>query len=701
MPSIICNTPELIQEAVAWLTRCVLLAVDVETIPNRKRKDGKRFPYIMTVVSYSGISDNGHIYDFAFQLSRTKDAFSLEHPLAEQAILAIKVINECPIRKTLHNGTYDCAWFLRYCVPLTNYAYDSMTLWWSRYPDLPKTLDFVCSIVLDDHAYWKMGRKEEDFTSHTFYAMKDTNSTLRATIHLLGWLLNDSAMQRNFYRAHLRCLTGLGMSVKGMQTDEKMFNEMEEELTKAADEALEKLQYIVADSEFNPNSVPAKKDLFYGLLGATPRNAKGRVLKRVTGNAKPSVGSIVLRGFKSEHPILRRIVTRLQEAQEPAKQLSNVIGLQFSDTRFRTGYDGIGTTTTRLSSRKDAFNFGGNAQNIRKKYRRFLRAELAPKSFIIEGDFSAADDVYISYESGEQRKIEVIEAGLDTHSYNAANIYFPNWSYQRVVDGKAEFFDEEKTIKNPDYVLVTHPITGIRQITKKLTHGANYLMAGHTVLNTAGREAIVAAAIQLGHLDAGTWSIDELVAFCDWLDGRYRNYYPRFARAGSGSYYAELSLELRKHGSFETIFGYTQRFLADPMDDSTLRACAATSGQANTAGRINMAMMEFDHGIRQLRFRDGDAPDFDEPALPVNEHSHGMSMRLQTHDSLAFVGDAGHPNIEEGMERFFHVMRRPVVCKGRIVNMGTEIDVGIYWNHKAITVKSPADVMKWIRNTLQ
>jgi hypothetical protein len=696
----ICNTIPLIEEAVAWCIRCELLAVDVETIPHRKPAKGKTWsaPFVMTVVSYTGIDKQGYFRSYAFQLTRSKSATDYEHPLAQRALLAIARINACPVRKTMHYGNYDCAWFVRYAVPPANYAYDSATLWWARYPDLPKTLAFVSSILLDNYRYWKMGRKEEDFTNHTMYAMEDTESTLFCTIRLLEWMLEDVVMRANFWRAHLRNLTGLSMSLKGMAVDQDMFDGMRVELQGKADEALKRLRFLVADATFNPNSAPAKKELFYGLLGAQPRNAKGRILKRLTGNAKISIGAIVLRSLKSEHPLLRRIVEALQEAQEPAKQISNVIGLEFYKSRLHTGYDGIGTTTTRLSSRKDAFNFGSNVQNIRKKFRRFIRAEKKKRSFILEGDFSAADDVFISYESQEPKKIEIIERGLDTHSFNAAEVFFPHWEYNRVVKGKEEYLDAAKTIKNPDYDLVTHPITGIRQITKKGTHAANYLMAGHTFFNTAGREAIVGAAKHLGHTDAGLWTTNQLIEFCDWLDGRYRNYYPRFARAGSHSFYAELSIGLRTHRSYETIFGYTQRFLADPMADSTLRACAATAGQANTAGRVNMAMMELDQGIRQIQFRDGDAPDADEPALPVSESEHGSSLRLQTHDSLDLVVDADHANYREGVQRFFHVLRRPVVCKGRLIKLGLEVDVAIHLNHKAVVVHNPEDVFRWVES---
>lgn len=693
VPKIICSTVELMQEAVDFLCNCDLISPDVETIPHKTRAK-KPQPEVMTVVGYAGIRGN-EIRAYGFQLTKQKSSLIGEHPLAEHALEAIRLINASEVRKTLQNGIYDSAWFIRYIVGLNAWAYDSMVMWWARYPDMPKTLDFIASILLDDYAYWKMGRKEEDFTNHTIYCMNDCVITLKITLVMLRWMRDDHNMRFNFHRAHLRNLTCLSMSLKGSAIDYEMFAGMESELRKKADKALADLRYLIADDKFNPNSAPQKLDLFYGLLGAKPRNAKGRELKRLGGNAKPSVGAIVLKSLKSEHPVIRRVVVALQAAQEPAKQISNVIGMEFMGHRFRTGYDGAGTTTERLSSRKDAYGYGGNGQNIRKKFRRFAVAD--KHRFRFELDFSAADDVFVSYESEEPKKIEIIERGLDTHAFNVAEVFFTNWTYERVVAGKKEYLDKEKTIANPDYVLVTHPITGVRQIVKKTTHGCNYLMAGHTLLNSAGREAIVAAAKHIGHDDAGLWTIDQLVEFCEWLDGRYRAYYTRFARSGSGSFYADLSLGLRKHRSFTTIFGYRQRFSGNPMDDSTLRACAATVGQANTAGRVNMAMLEFDHGLRTINFRDGEAIDAHEPAFYVNEQDFGCAMLFQTHDSITFDVDTRHPAWLEGVDRIFHVMRRPVLCRGRQINVGIEADVGVHWAHDTETVASSGQIIPWLK----
>lgn len=222
-------------------------------------------------------------------------------------------------------------------------------------------------------------------------------------------------------------------------------------------------------------------------------------------------------------------------------------------------------------------------------------------------------------------------------------------------------------------------------------------MAGMTLLMSAGREAIVAAAKHLGHHDAGLWDTKRLAEFCEHLDTKYRRFYPRFAREGTNSFYHDLQVQLNRSQSFTTIFGYTQRFSSDPSDQSTLRAVAATVGQANTAGRVNMALMELEMGFRQRRFRDGEAPDADEPPFRVSEETHGTSLRLQTHDSVTYNVNYRHPMWQEGVERILHVLKRPVLCKGRVIRVGIEADVAIHWGEKVYEFEDVADIEGWLR----
>lgn len=686
-PRLICWDRAACEQAVRFLSTCFLIANDIETFPFKKKNKSKVFT--LTVNAYTGIDSEGRIRSFAFPFQKTKHPASGAPDNIEHIYRTCLRINSLGIPFTYHNGAYDCAWLVRYGLPPSNYAYDSMTMWWSFYPELPKSLDFVSSILLDDYQYWKSGRKENDFEQYMYYAMQDTESTLRNTLILIEQLTENKAARINFFYAHLRVLSGLSMSLQGLGADMNRMEEFKQILTEKAGEALARLRFLIADPDFNVNSPKQRHELIYKLLGARPRNAKGKFIAKVED---ASTGAMALRALRSDHPIFRIIVNAILAAAEPAKQLSNVVGLAMLDPpegsnvrpRFLTSYAGTGTTTTRYSSSASSYGYGGNAQNIRKDYRNFGVAD--NDCFLLEVDYSAADDCFVAYESEEQKKIEVIESGADVHAYNASSVFFPNWSYDAIVDGK----------KNKDDKIV-HPITGIRQITKKLVHGCHYLMAGSTLLMSAQREAIVAAAKELGHADAGTWTQDRLVKYCEKLEGAFRAFYPRFHRTGNSSWYMDLQRIVASEGGFTTVFNYFQRFLDSPKEDSVLRAIAATAGQANTAGRVNMAMDELVHGVRLKRFRDGPAPDMDDITRSLRRTSNTACIRLQTHDSIAFHINFRDRRWQETVSDIFTVMRRPVICKGREFRVGIEADVSWRWAGKeSRTVDSVTGIEKFL-----
>src|SRR3546814_11924425 len=90
----------------------------------------------------------------------------------------------------MHNGAYDCSYFIRDLCPPRNYLYDSMLMWYSRFSELPKTLDFVSSILIDDYQYWKDDIKGTDNKDQVLgnlerywrYNALDTRKTLFNTI---------------------------------------------------------------------------------------------------------------------------------------------------------------------------------------------------------------------------------------------------------------------------------------------------------------------------------------------------------------------------------------------------------------------------------------------------------------------------------------------------------------------------------------
>lgn len=652
-------------EAEEFLMRSVLIANDIETIPELA---------LMTVNGYTGIHDDGSKATFVFPFYNDKSNTTGTPEHLDTYLKVQRRVNSSNIPFTFQNGAYDLFYHTRYGMPVTCYAYDSMTMFWSIFPELPKRLDFISSILLDDYVFWKGDRKSDDFITYLEYNGKDCDRTLDNTIRLVTLLSKDPRALRNFHDAHLRVILALRMSMQGMRSDEKRLMEHGAALELEADAALERLKYLIADPDFNPNSPKQKSDLLYGLLGARPRTAKGRFTPKIEDG---STGQVAMRAMRNDHPLFKHVVNGIMEAMEPAKQISNVIGIRRAQfvpdgvVRVYTAYNGVGTTTSRFSSSETPIKIGTNLQNLRKLYRDWIVADEG--CFLLEIDLSAGDDVFVSFESGDPRKIELFRTGKDSHAQNAT-LFFPSWAYDQVVAGK----------KGHD-PRVVHPITGIRQITKKLSHGCNYLMAGLTLLMTAGREAIVAAAKEVGYVDAGTWDQEKLARFCESREMLYRGYYTRFARSGPESWYMDLRREHIETGGFTTPFNYFQRFLGDAHDDNVLRGLAATAGQAGTAGRINMAMKELDFGIIDPTFRDGPNPDYGKPSGRINQREHGISLRLQTHDSLTFNCDPTHAGIREGLQNIFDVMHRPVLIRNKLTGaierfvVGTESEIGVAW----------------------
>lgn len=678
---VLCWSDAQIREAQDFLMESVLIAADVETLPDLG---------LITVNGYTGLLDNGDKATFVFPFYLSKSNSSGSPSNLGKSLAVMERVNDSGIPFTFQNGAYDLFYYMRYGIPVKNYAYDSMTMFWSIFPELPKRLDFISSILLDDYVFWKGDRKSDDYTTYMEYNGKDCDRTLDNTIRLVELLSKDSRALLNFYHAHLRVILALGMSVRGMRSDEARLAEHGIKLAADADAALARLQYLVADSDFNPNSPKQKSDLLYGLLGARLRNAKGRFVAKLED---ASTGAVPLRALKNDHPVFRRVVTGLLDAIEPAKQISNVIGFRRAEfkqgsgnIRVFTSYQGVGTTTTRLSSTETPVKIGGNLQNLRKTYRDFIVAD--PGCFILEVDLSAGDDVFVTFESGDPRKIELFRSGRDAHSQNAT-LFFPSWVYEQVVAGK----------KSHD-PRVVHPITGIRQITKKLSHGCNYLMAALTLLMTAGRDAVVAAAKEVGFEDAGRWDQTRLGEFCTTRESLYRSFYTRFARSGSESWYSDLRAEHRYTGGFTTPFRYYQRFLGDWSDDNVLRGLAATAGQAGTAGRINSAMEELTFGTIDPEFRDAPNPSYagEGNGLYVNQREHGISLRLQTHDSLTFNVDPKHPDVNEGLRRIYAVMSRPVIVRNKLTRgleefvVGTEYEAGLAWGEGLHVIPRGSDV---------
>lgn len=661
-----------------WLLQCDLISVDIETAC---------FPAQITCIGYTGIRKDGAVRTFVipfFDEFAEDGCFWANEEDHAIAYSVCRDINESQILKVLQNGNYDTSYFIRDWMGLNNYLYDTMLMWYALYMELPKSLDFISSILLDSYQYWKddiKGSEEKDeiqgnMERYWRYNGLDTYFTLFNCLYMIRLMNSNPVMQFNYRDVFMRNVSALRISIRGVKKDNKRMTEHRNALAAEYEERLKRFRYLIADPEFNVNSPPQKTSLLYDVLGAKKRNDKGRVIG-ADSKVNPSSGAIALKAIKSEHPIFKYVVGALESAMEPDKQMGNITGrlqpdgtvkggIKFFTDRFRTCYGAAGTTSTRFNSKSSNFWDGGNAQNIRASMRDFMVAD--PDCIFMDVDYSQSDDIFMGYESNDAGKIEVIESGRDGHAVHG-ELFFKT-PYDVIVNGK----------RAGDPVIV-HPTKGIRQLAKRIVHGTNFQMAAVTLYMTMGRDAVVAAMQLMGHHTADRWSQEQLVNGCQVLMNAYRRKYPRLS---AKEYYAEIAQMLKTKGTITNAFGIVRRFLGDPKDSGTQREATGFIGQSDTAGNMNRSMYEIDFGYIPTHFRDGENPDRNDSPRRMDLQSHGFRFLLQTHDSFTAQLNLNHPRFEEACNNLLHVMERPVIINGHTVRVKTEASFGLRWGKKMV-----------------
>src|SRR3546814_15107926 len=118
-------------------------------------------------------------------------------------------------------------------------------------------------------------------------------------------------------------LSASSMSMKGVKADFKKLEEHRTQLQAEVDKNLVRFRFMIADPDFNVNSLAQKLDLIYGVLGCRPRNARGRPLGK-DSKLKPSAGALALNQAKLEHRIVNHIIRAMEEVMASDKHMSKV-----------------------------------------------------------------------------------------------------------------------------------------------------------------------------------------------------------------------------------------------------------------------------------------------------------------------------------------------------------------------------------------
>jgi len=620
---------------------CFVAAVDCET-------KGQGETGFIETIQFSGLNKQGEIKTWVIPFFNPLKPGGVHWQNEEDEVkvhAAVKDILESPdIFKVFHNGVYDNSFLLMYRVATGGYFFDTQYGWHSLFCELPKSLHFISSLLVDSYQFWKedlkgseedngLQRTQQQLDTFWRYGGQDTHYTLLASISLFHILARVEYARTN-YCSHtfpLNIGPALNMSVRGMRVDFARFMELKSKYERDLETRAKRVAIAVDNAEFNPRSPPQVTSLFFDVLGARlPERVKQK------GSGEP-----LLKQVAEQHPIMKMYVDMILDYRETATMLSKYFYIKFFSGRFRYAVRMDGTETARAASGQFLWK-GTNAQNVPLDARACYIADTG--YLLVECDFSQSDAKFVAYQSEDERYIATMESGKDTHAVHCA--FFFKLKYENIIKGLKA--------KDPFY---SHQVTGVRQVTKRIVHGSNFMMQMFTLYGQMGRDAVVAAAQALGYHDAVKFTQKQLIKICEQLLESFHHMYPglrpwyeRVAKTGS------TGDKLLRNG-----FGFSRRTFGKPENKATLRTWVAFYGQSGTAGNLNRAM-------KQVWYGHNGGPPLDD--------GKDLMLLLQVHDSLLLQVKEDKLHL---VKKVIDIMEQPVTINGRTFHVAVDAKAGRRW----------------------
>jgi hypothetical protein len=326
---------------------------------------------------------------------------------------------------------------------------------------------------------------------------------------------------------------------------------------------------------------------------------------------------------KFRHPLNVRILDKVLTIRGLRKLISTYLveGKELYGTaRILYALNPHATDTGRLASREHHFWCGLQIQNI-PRGKEVKSTVVADENFLIaEVDLEQAESRDTAYISGDEALISAVSSERDFHSTNASAFF--GREYNTIYDD-----EKRKTIDK-----------ALRDLAKRVNHGANYLMGAAVLVDTMGLVNIyfAQAALKLSKfLQPKQIAEDLLARFHRTYTKLSRVFYPGVVHEvtttrmlhSTASWIAKESSELYNPELwYEQTGGWTRYCFGNPdKNKSDLNAYVAHVPQSLNAMTLNKAFMHVFYTI----------------ALhPV--HRKNFKLCAQIHDSILFQFRVGH-----------------------------------------------------------
>lgn len=637
MEFIVLEDSTKMKNALEVLSKSVLIAYDIETktigeIDNDEEDTHEGGTTLITCASWACLNSDYTISNFVLPLIDFNETHWHTDALYAQAIMFMRDANSLPVPKVMHNGIYDSLHSLVYRAAPLNWTLDTMAMAHSEYSELPKTLDFVSSLVLPDYVQWKnessQASKDKDVYRYWAYNARDTFNTLRICMHYLKHL--PAYARTNYANQFKLVYPSIYCAFEGIRISGDVRTVLRNSAQEKITEHLGKLRTMVADINFNPASPKQVQTYIYDIFGAKDagigqkKDASGKRTKMVRGTNEKNLLAV-----SEQHPILLKFCTSLLTYRENAKALSTYFNFLQKNGRLLYNLNPFGTDTGRMSCQSSSFWCGTQAQNIPPYAKGML---IADDDFIMcEVDNSQSEARCTAYLSQDLKLIAALE-NKDKDFYTTLGTLFFQIPYEKVT----------KDFRN--------------SILKKIVHGTNYMMGANTFIENAGVENLLIGAVPLGLKitlspipKTGETTLKQFAK--QLLDA----YHVPFYRVRE--WYKEVASSIQMTNMLKSPLGHTRYFFGDiQKNHNLLRSAVAHAPQNLSVSILNIGLWK----VWEL----------------VKNANGNLRLKAQVHDSILFQYHKDHAYLKP---QVIECLDNPVVIHGRTLRIPLDSKEGNSW----------------------
>lgn len=660
------ETPADMDRAYEELSKCILIAEDIETASHmmKKRKDSNSYvPCFdannnneiaglgetwISCVSFTGLRPDFTTVSYILPLIDFKTPH-YPAPVEAYAYEFLRKVNRTEAGKIFHNGSYDQYHLLRYRAPAFNWFLDTMHMHHAWYSELEKALHFCASWLCPHYYFWKEesdhALENKDIQRYWEYNALDTYWTMQIFIELISRMPSWAVV--NYQEYFQMVYPYLYCAFEGNKVDNVKLQAIKSKAAKEVEEQAKILRIMAADPNYNPSSAQQNSMLLYDILGAArpPRS------KSQTASGKKERIFVA-----AQHPLLAEYTDRINTYQLNSKAVTQYCNFLQWNGRLLYSINCAGTETFRDASRKSPAWVGTQIQNqpgYAKEY------QIADEGYVFfEIDLSKAEAVCTAHLSQCTALIDLL---YDTvyDFYKKLGVMFFKMNYEEVTD----YFRNK--------------------VLKKIQHGTNYMMGANTFIDNLDDITIMYTAARIldiiivqSHKDKSSRIVDNVVnketgeaiqqtvqeltlkEFAQYLLDVYHVPFPEIRE-----WWDAIAYEIKTTSMLVSPLGHTRYFFGDIDKDHSIKR----GGVAHQPQNLSVTLLK--RGVMKV---------YQQLVIPSNGD---FRLKATVHDSV--VGQVKKEIAVACIERAVELIKPQAVIHGRVMTIGADCEASLSsWKDK-------------------